>query len=415
MPENQPIAIEADWNVPAAPADARPLVVAAVVGESPAVVTETLWWLFKHRPHDRPERIVIFTTTAGRKLIRGKYDDPTTVPPTHRSQPLAGLPSSHHAWEEDDLMLALCRLCREWQRLVPIVEIHVPPGEGGREIQDIRTAADDRGFGNRVFQKIRELTERPDAPVVHASIAGGRKTMGTRLASVLSMFGRPQDELSHVLVTDRELEGAGYWCPSEQPGTPVRITYRDGTTKKRDVSEGSVVQLVYQRFWPLRGLIDEPVLKGEKEINLDELELVIESMVNSPPVSFHNPSHTVTVGAPAAPRARPSFRARFALQPAQYALYRTLVAAKAGEISSEFEITPDGYLQALDFAPRDFGGHATLADGSLRPFAVAGTYFLGLEANARTTLAHHADAPNGTVKENKFPGKIPWPHGQAHQ
>ena len=47
------------------------------------------------------------------------------------------------------------------------------------------------------------------APRLHASIVGGCKTMSTRLAAVISMFNRPQDVLSHILVTDPRYENDG--------------------------------------------------------------------------------------------------------------------------------------------------------------------------------------------------------------
>ena len=46
---------------------------------------------------------------------------------------------------------------------------------------------------------MREITADPQASL-HVSIAGGRKTMGFYVGYALSLFGRAQDRLSHVLV-----------------------------------------------------------------------------------------------------------------------------------------------------------------------------------------------------------------------
>lgn len=326
------IELDADWDI--LPIDKpRRLVIAAVVGESPAVVTETLWALFNQRPSDDPERIVIFTTTAGRKQIRGKYDDESIVRHDRRKRPLSALSPARLPWEQDDMILALCRLCREWQRRVPVIEIHVPRGEGNREIDDIRTEADDRSFGNAVFREIRRLTDR-DKPAVHASIAGGRKTMGTRLASVLSMFGRPQDELSHVLVTNPDYEGVGYWCPSKLPGV-VSVRTHDRLPKKVQVADQSVVQLVRQRFWPLRNLIDEEVLRGEDDVDIDDLALAVEAMLKPPPIIFKDNDCVVYVGDDAS-----AFALEVELEPKEYALYRTL---------AETRLESSSYADSRDF------------------------------------------------------------------
>ena len=381
------IEIEADW--PGTPADptAQRLVLVAAVGESPAVVSETVWALFNEGGADLA-RIVLFTTETGRQLIRGEYDNEAKLPRQYRKQPLAHLPTRHKAWEHDDLVLALCRLCREWQRPVPAIEIHVPRNDR-EEIKDIRNDADDRAFGNVVFREIRTLTD-DGKPALHVSIAGGRKTMGTRLAAVLSMFGRPQDELSHVLVTRREFEGKGYWCPSHDPAE-TRVEQRDGSLRRVNIDDPSAVQLVRQRFWPLRNLIDEPVLRGERAVTVEELELAVEAMLDPPPVSFSDASHSFNIGY-SAEHGPPRFHVKVTLEATQYALYRTLAAAKGGELAAADPQVKTGYLQALDFRPEGFGAHTTLADGSLRPFAPAGTYFLSLAANrARATLARHAD------------------------
>ena len=47
---------------------------------------------------------------------------------------------------------------------------------------------------------MRELTQ-DDGSALHVSIAGGRKTMGFYLGYALSLYGRAQDRLSHVLVS----------------------------------------------------------------------------------------------------------------------------------------------------------------------------------------------------------------------
>ena len=396
------IEIDADWPFSPPGATSRRLVVAAVVGESPAVVTETLWWLFNQRPTEHPERVVIFTTTAGRQQICGKYDE---LPYEHRNRPLKALPErTHKPWEGDDLILALCRLCREWQRAVPVVEIHVPRGASEREIEDIRTEADDRAFGNRVFREIRKLTADRQ-PAVHASIAGGRKTMGTRLAGVLSMFGRPEDELSHVLVTNPDYEGPGYWCPSKHAGE-VRVEHRGRSSKRVEVSDESVVQLVRQRFWPLRNLIDERVLKSEKEIDLDELELAVEAMLNPPPISLtHQPARhriecRLDVGVPG----KGSFYRSIPLQPKEYALYCVLAQAKQESVikprpgdDEEHDETPEiepGYIDGAQFGPISYSS-ALIDDCNPEHFCLAGKRYLEI---LQTVRANEDDYQSGKTR-----------------
>jgi CRISPR-associated protein (TIGR02584 family) len=57
------------------------------------------------------------------------------------------------------------------------------------------------------------LTEDPDTEI-HVSIAGGRKTMGYYLGYALSLYGRPQDRLSHVLVSDPYETNRDFYYPT---------------------------------------------------------------------------------------------------------------------------------------------------------------------------------------------------------
>ena len=51
-----------------------------------------------------------------------------------------------------------------------------------------------------ITEQVRQITADPAASL-HVSIAGGRKTMGFYAGYALSLFGRAQDQLSHVLVS----------------------------------------------------------------------------------------------------------------------------------------------------------------------------------------------------------------------
>jgi CRISPR-associated protein (TIGR02584 family) len=78
--------------------------------------------------------------------------------------------------------------------------IHVIKRPNGELLRDIRTDADNVAFADFITEQVREITADP-ATILHISIAGGRKTMGFYAGYALSLFGRAQDHLSHVLVS----------------------------------------------------------------------------------------------------------------------------------------------------------------------------------------------------------------------
>jgi hypothetical protein len=101
--------------------------------------------------------------------------------------------------------------------------IHVLEDAGGRPLEDIRSPEDNRRAADGITGIIREFTADPDC-ALHVSIAGGRKTMGFFLGYALSLYGRPQDKLSHVLVSEPFESSLGFYYPTpssrvlEMPG-----------------------------------------------------------------------------------------------------------------------------------------------------------------------------------------------------
>jgi len=96
--------------------------------------------------------------------------------------------------------------------------LHVICDKNGAPIEDIRSPADNIAAADALTGLIAELTRDDDA-AVHVSIAGGRKTMVFYGGYALSLYARPQDRLSHVLVS-KEFESLhSFFYPSPKPRT----------------------------------------------------------------------------------------------------------------------------------------------------------------------------------------------------
>jgi len=151
----------------------------AVTGLTPQVVTETLYALAIHRqPAFIPTEIHLLTTHEGAEAAR------------------LGLLSEEPGWFH--------RLCQDYD--LPAIRfdlshIHTLRDTQGQPLSDIRTPEDNQRAADTITEMVRHFTADP-AAALHVSIAGGRKTMGYYLGYALSLFGRPQDQLSHVLVSE---------------------------------------------------------------------------------------------------------------------------------------------------------------------------------------------------------------------
>jgi CRISPR-associated protein (TIGR02584 family) len=121
--------------------------------------------------------------------------------------------------------------------------LHMPDGQ---PLPDIRTVVENKLAGDQICAIVRELAKHPETRI-HASAAGGRKTMGIYLTAAMQLFGRAQDTLSHLLVSE-EFEGhQDFFYP---PPEPVMLRTRDG----REVSTAeATIHLASIPFIRLRG------------------------------------------------------------------------------------------------------------------------------------------------------------------
>jgi CRISPR-associated protein (TIGR02584 family) len=184
----------------------------AVAGLTPQILTETLYALTVERqPPFIPTEIHLISTSEGAERAREK------------------LLSEDPGW--------LARLRRDYD--LPEIafdqrHIEVLHDAAGQPLADLRTPEDNLRMADLITARVRELTADP-ASALHVSIAGGRKTMGYYVGSALSLFGRSQDRLSHVLAAEPFESCWDFFYP-----TPYsrEITTRDN--KRINTQEGRV-------------------------------------------------------------------------------------------------------------------------------------------------------------------------------
>ncbi len=222
----------------------RETVLFAVVGISPAVLTETVWALSRENPPLIPDRVVVVTTRRGAERVRRELLAPS---PTFGGRSVwdclraavCGRNRESHARlrlaDTDDHLVLFSRYDARTGRM------HIP--------EDIRTGEDNHALADCILERVRSFTDNPDVRLV-ASVAGGRKTMGILLYAAMSLVGREIDRVCHVLVRepyeDPDLTPRFYF--PEQPSGPLY----HARTKKRYCPKRACVDLVDVPFVPLR-------------------------------------------------------------------------------------------------------------------------------------------------------------------
>lgn len=190
-------------TLPTNPADFPRRILLAVTGLSPQVVTETLYALATAPTAQRfvPTEIHLLTTATGKDLARTAllHPDGGQFHSLLADYPQIGQPTFNEK-------------C-----------IHVIRTLDGAPLPDIRTPEENAAAADAITALMAELTCDVNA-VLHVSIAGGRKTMGFYLGYAFSLYARPQDRLSHVLVSSPFESHPEFFFP---PATPRRLTTRD--------------------------------------------------------------------------------------------------------------------------------------------------------------------------------------------
>ena len=133
--------------------------------------------------------------------------------------------------------------------------IHIMRDANERGMDDIRSIDDNRAAADFITQKVREFSADPDC-ALHVSIAGGRKTMGFYLGYALSLYGRPQDRLSHVLVSEPFENSIEFFYPT--PYSRVLQT-RDGKLADTAMAEVTLAEIP---FVSLRHGLPQKLLSG---------------------------------------------------------------------------------------------------------------------------------------------------------
>lgn len=199
------------------------------MGTSPAILTETVWELAHLKGAVIPDEIAVLTTKAGKRALLSTL-----------------LVGEISVW--DRLLKALSAEGVEMSGKLRFGEtsIRVIPDQNGNELEDLRTGDDNLRAADFMLQQIRQYTESPDT-VVHTSIAGGRKTMSALLFSCMTLLGREDDKMYHVLLPS-EFEG-GVEPPFYFPERNVCYTsLRDGRKYAAEYVKGELFEVPYVKM-----------------------------------------------------------------------------------------------------------------------------------------------------------------------
>ena len=237
-----------------------------VTGLTPQVVTETLFSLYRSDIDTMPTEIHLITTAHGRnRALRDLLDE--TDGKFHQFCSEFGL-TGHIQFDES--------------------HVHVIKGRYDEELSDIRTPQENECAADCIMAIVKELCSDPRSQI-HVSIAGGRKGMGFLVGYALSIFGRDQDRLSHVLVSEPYENNRDFFYPSTTTGM---IYAKDGSPL--DPSKACVA-LADIPFIRLKNGIDAGLFESSSSFS-ETIAYVQKQVAPSVSLTFHTKSLTVDFG-----------------------------------------------------------------------------------------------------------------------
>lgn len=205
------------------------------IGTSPAVLTETVWCLAHQNVPIVPDEVVVLTTESGKERLYAEI-----------------LNGESPVWRRMCESLREDRVEIDGKLVFGKTSVRVIPDAHGNEIYDLRSGEDNLRAADFMLQQLRQYTESSDT-VVLVSIAGGRKTMSALLFSCMTLLGREDDKVFHVLLPP-EFEG-GVTPPMYYPVKGV--TYTNRVTGKTYKSEKFQSELFEVPFVRMRGWYQE--------------------------------------------------------------------------------------------------------------------------------------------------------------
>lgn len=227
----------------------------SLVGLTPQVLTETLYCLVMK--DFIPDEIHIITTKSGVGVIKRTLLNPDNSILDNFCNDM----SCELKGKKYELCSTECSVKQEGNLFI----------HGLLETDDIRNHDDNVEMADTIIDVIRVLCNDPNTDI-HCSIAGGRKTMGFLAGYAMSLFGRSQDTLSHVLIEPESYERARtFFYPRQKADVTVTdpVTRESRILKAKDAS----VSLADIPFIKLGNYIPQ-YLKDNRKSYKDSIKLI---------------------------------------------------------------------------------------------------------------------------------------------
>lgn len=204
----------------------------AMTGMSPAVVTETIWALYKEKPDWVPDEVRVYTTQKGEQVFH--------------AQVLSGEGSKKSIWEQLTVKVGK-----------PDMKIKTVIFKDDKDnaLEDITTNEQQLLVADALLEAIRNLKNPHADPCrIVASIAGGRKSMSALMYAAMTYGADEEDIITHVLADETASDCRAFFFPEQKE--QKLITYKE---QQAFIAKKVHLELAEIPFAPLRSLVGSAV------------------------------------------------------------------------------------------------------------------------------------------------------------
>lgn len=268
-PTTRPASIPSAAPDPLHPERYERRVLLCVGGLTPSVVTETLYALLKQPQPFVPTEVRIITTSRGRQRVLDDLIDPVK--------------GQFHRFVRDygaEIKRVTGGVCIAFDH----EHIHVIEKDGV-PVVDIEGPEDSTAAGDTVISVVRTLAWDKNC-AIHASIAGGRKSMSFLFGYAMCLLGRPQDRLSHVLVNE-DFEIPTFYYP---PPEPVDLEFKGRSVNTADARVTLAGVPLLRVFEGLGRRV------GDQGYSFEQVVQLCQDEMHASPIVVKPAEHLISIG-----------------------------------------------------------------------------------------------------------------------
>ena len=225
------------------------------VGESPQIITQTLWYYLYNKIREF-DRIVLVTTSTGKNAIAKKLFKNKGL---MKLEIALGLKKGTLKISKNDLI--------------------VLKDKSGKELKDIRSSKNSEDEMQQIFECMKLILSDENTRAIVA-VTGGRKTTSIAMALATSVYGRSQDEMINIIINEELL--ASEWFFPDNPND-----------KKQKVSISSIPYIKTGKY--LKGLdVNNTVeLINIAQTRMDEIAPLTKVVIKGKTILIDNKKYQI--------------------------------------------------------------------------------------------------------------------------